>query len=262
MSGVRLLVGRLAECTGWRCVSREDLVAVVNRHGELAQRIVERLGKATQDYDEFCELRRPYVVLMRTALLEYAREADLIYHGFSGHLLVPRIAHFRRVRINASLPLRVSMTMARLSCSEEEAREYIARDDEARVRWARLMYGKDIRDPGQYDVCLDLSRTSVETAAHVICALAEDPGSQATAESRAELDSLLLGSHVEAALVSDPGTAEVEAGARVAEGRITVTGPYLDDARREQVLEVARRVAGDREVAYEPGYAPVLLAES
>lgn len=258
MSGVRKLVDRLEECTGWRSVSREDLVELVNRHGALAQRIVERLSKATQAYEQFCELRRPYVILMRTALLEYAREGDLIYHGYSGHLLVPPVGHFRRVRINAPLALRVEMTRARLDCSEEEAREHIAGDDEARVRWARFMYGKDIRDPGLYDLCIDLERTSIETACRVICSLAADPGCQSTPESTAQVENLLLASHVEAALVVDPRTAEIEAGARVEAGEVTVTGPYLDDARVEQVLAIARGVEGVGEVVYEPGYAPVL----
>lgn len=262
MSGVGLLVQQLEASTGWRSVSREDLAELVNQHGALAQRIVAQLDKATQAYEQFCELRRPYVILMRAALLECAQADELIYHGFSGHLLVPRIAHFQRVRINAPVPLRVEMTMARRQCSAEEARDYIRQDDEERVRWARFMYGKDIRDPGLYDLCINLERKSIETACRVICALAQDADCQATLASREQVERLLLASQVEAALVVDRRTAEIEAGARVEDGRVTVTGPYLDDARVEQVLEVARSVAGVELVEYEPGYAPILVMGS
>ena len=43
MSGVHLLMDCLYERTRIRRISREDLEEVVNRHGELAKRILERL---------------------------------------------------------------------------------------------------------------------------------------------------------------------------------------------------------------------------
>jgi cytidylate kinase len=258
MSGVTKLVERLVVCTGWRCISREDLVALVNRHGELAQRIVDRLGRAIQNYDQFCELRRPYVILMRTALLEYACEGDLIYHGYSGHLLVPPIRHFLRVRTNAPLALRLDMTRERLGCSEEDALTYIESDDEQRVRWARFMYGTDIRDPALYDLCINLERVPMDTGARVICALAQDEECQATTASREAAERLLLASQVEAALVSDPRTLDIEAAAQVSDGRVTVTGPYLEEIQMETLREVASGVPGVSEVSYVPGFAPFL----
>ncbi len=255
MSGVTRLVERLEGCTGWRCISREDLVALVNRQGALAQRIVDQLGRAIQAYDQFCDLRRPYVILMRTALLEYAREGDLIYHGYSGHLLVPPIRHFHRVRINAPPALRLEMTMERLHCSEEEARDYIERYDDQRIQWARFMYGTDIRDPSLYEVCLNLERMSLDTASRVICALAEDPEAQATPDSQERVERLLLASQVEAALVADTRTADIEASAQASGDRVAVTGPYLEDYQMDTVREVASGVPGVGEVSYEPGFA-------
>lgn len=253
MSGATRLVERLQTSTGWRCISREDLVDVVNRHGELAHRIVERLGNAIKNYDQFCELRRPYIVLMRAALLEYAREGDLLYHGYSGHLLVPPIRHFHRVRINAPLPLRIDMTKERLKCSVEAAVEYIEQDDERRAHWARFMYATDIRDPALYDLCINLERVSVDTACNVVRALAQDAGAQATPESSRLAEDLLLASQVEAALVSDPRTADIEAGATASGGRIVVTGPYLEETHLETLREVASAVSGVSEVTYQPG---------
>jgi cytidylate kinase len=256
MSGVTLLVQRLAECTGFSCVAREDLVALVNQHGALAHKIVERMGNPAQGYEQLCELRRPYVILMRAALLEYARRDDLIYHGYSGHLLLPPVPHFVRVRIGAPTAMRVEMTMARLHCGTEEARAHIVRDDEERVRWARFMYGQDIRDPSLYDVCINLERISFETACDLLCALKDAAACQANRESAALVDRLLLASRVEAALVTDPRTVSIEVGAEVSDGHVTLTGPYVDDARRAAVLEIARSVDGVSGVEYRHGFAP------
>jgi len=256
MSGVALLVEQLHEQTGVRCVSREDLVAVVNRHGALAQRVVERLHRAAQAYEAFCELRRPYLILMRAALLEYAREDDLVYQGFSGHLLLPPIHHFLTVRLHAPVAQRAAMTMRRLHCDEEDARRYIEQDDEERVRWARFMYGRDIRDPSLYDLCIKLERVGISTASRIVESTMRDPDCQATAESTEAVERLFLASLIEAALVTDPRTEDVEARVRVADGHATVVGPYLDDVRRDVVLDVARGVAGVSTAEYECGFVP------
>lgn len=262
MSGVTLLVEQLRERTGARCVSREDLVALVNQHGALAQRIVEQLSDAARAYEAFCELRRPYLILMRAALLEYAQRDNLVYHGFSGHLLLPPIPHFMAIRLNAPREVRTAMTMQRLHCDEEAANSYIDRDDEQRVRWARFMYGKDIRDPGLYDLCINLKRTSVNTACNLVQSMMSDPDCQATPESTQLVERLLCATRIEQALVTDPRTDAVEASARVSNGHVTVTGPYLDDVRRNAVLEIARGVAGVSDVAYQCGFVPQFSTES
>ncbi|HKJ92600.1 MAG TPA: cytidylate kinase family protein [Longimicrobiales bacterium] len=256
MTGVARLVERLKRRTGVRCVSREDLASRVDRHGRLARDVVDRLSKATREYDEFCELRRPYVTLMRTALLEIAAHDDVVYHGYSGHLLVGPIAHFIRVRITAPLAMRVEMTQARLGCTAEEADRYVRQDDEDRVRWARFMYGQDIRDPGLYDVCIDMRRLTLDTACNLISELLEDPDCQPTPESVRSVDELLLASRVEAALVSDARTSTVEASARASEGDVVLTGPYLEETQLDTVVEIARGVEGVRDVQYEYGYTP------
>lgn len=256
MTGVARLVERLKSRTGVRCVSREDLARRVDRHGQLARDVVRRLGKATQEYEEFCDLRRAYVILMREALLEFAVHDDLVYHGYSGHLLLPPIGHFIRVRITAPLEMRVKMTQERLGCSKAEAEEYVRQDDEDRVRWARFMYGQDIRDPDLYDTCINLGRLTLDTACNLISQLLEDRDCQPTPESMRTVDELLLASRVESALAADPRTSMVEASAHATDGRLVLTGPYLEDAQLDTVVEIARGVDGVRDVKYEFGYTP------
>ena len=48
----------------------------------------------------------------------------------------------------------MTMTMKRLGCDENSARGYITEADEYRVKWARFMYGRDIRNTLLYDLVL------------------------------------------------------------------------------------------------------------
>jgi len=262
MSGVHLLVDCLFERTGIRCISHEDLQEVVNRHGELAKRILERLDKATSAYDQFSELRWPYLVLMRNALLEEIRQDKVIYHGYSGHLLLPPIRHFVRLRIEAPLDLRVTMTMTRLGCDEKSAQEYIAEADDHRVKWARFMYGRDIRNTLLYDLILNLGHMSLEAACGIIERVLAEKDFQASLGSQAEVERLYLATSIEVALITDPRTQTYEISAAVQDDGINLIGPYIEEPDLSAVKEVAGTLPGVKDVRYTPGYAPSLEMNS
>ncbi|MFY9707538.1 MAG: cytidylate kinase family protein [Desulfobacterales bacterium] len=255
MSGVHLLVDCLHGQTGLRCIAREDLEEKVNRHGEIAVRVLEKLAKATSAYDQFRELRWPYVVLMRKALLEEIRHDDIVYHGYSGHLLLPALRHFVRVRIEAPIEMRVTMSMQRLACNEEQAREYIVNADEQRVRWARFMYAHDIRDTMLYDLNLNLDRVTLKAACGILECLMAEEDFQSSPESRAEVERLYLVTQIEESLVTDPRTAALEISAEVQDDGIHLIGPYVEDPELTTIFEIVQTVSGAANVFYDPGYA-------
>jgi hypothetical protein len=255
MSGVHLMMDcLLGDLSGLRCYSREDLEEIVNRHGKLATRTLEKLAHAASAYDQFSELRWPYMVLMRKAMLEELCADNAIYHGYSAQLLLPIIRHFVRVRIEAPVNMRVIMTMERLGCDDKAAREYIAEADRSRVKWARFMYGKDIRSPLLYDLNINLGHMTIKAACRMLEAIMGEPDFQATPESRRMVDRLHLAADIEVALVTDPRTEKFEIDADVDDQGIHLTGPYLDDAELDAVLEIARATPGVAHPTYTPGY--------
>lgn len=258
MSGSQIMAKCLSHASGFRCVTREDLVPLVNRYGELATRVTASISEATRNYEKFSELRRPFKILMRLALLEYARKENLAYFGYSGHLLVDGIDHFVRVRLIAPLELRVKTTMERMACTENEARDYIIKSDEERSYWARFMYGKNISDPRLYDLCINLDRMSFSTACSILAGIVKEKEFQPTDESVAAMENMYTAAKVEAALVTDPRTHAYEIGATADSGAVELKGPYLDDAEKSVVLNIAASVPGIRHLDYEPGYAPNL----
>jgi cytidylate kinase len=262
MSGVRLVVDCLHERTGIRCISREDLEKIVNQNGELATRVLERLAKATSAYNQFSELRWPYMVLMRKALLEEIRRDNVVYHGYSGHLLLPALRHFVRVRIEAPRDLRMKMTMERLGCDQQTAIDYITEADDYRVRWARFMYGQDIRNTLLYDFNINQARVPMNAACGILEYIMAAEDFQASAESQGEVDRLHLAASVEVALVMDPRTQTLEISAVVQNEGIQLTGPYLEDSELAAVKEIALNAAGVEDVQYSPGYAPKLEINS
>ena len=256
MSGVHLLVECLNERTGIPCVSREDLEEIVDHHGKLAKRVLEKLAHAASAYDQFSELRWPYMVLMRKAMLEEISADNVVYHGYSAQFLLPIIRHFVRVRIEAPLNMRLTMTMDRLKCDEQAAREYITEADQHRVKWARFMFGKDIRNTLFYDINLNLGHMTIDTVCGILESIMRQKDFQATSESQLAVDRLHLATDIEVALVTDPRTESFEISAEVTGDGIQLIGPYLEDSHLESVLEIAGSIHGAKNLHYSPGYAP------
>ncbi len=255
MSGVHLLVEYFHGKTGVRCISQEDLVKDVNKHGEIAARVLEKLAKAASAYDQFSELRWPYMVLMRKALLEEIRSDPVVYHGYSSHLLLPVLRHFVRVRIEAPLAMRVTMTMQRLSCDEEKAREHIFNADEQRVKWARFMFAQDIRDAMLYDLVVNLDHVTLDAACGILECIMAEADFQASPESRHEVERLFLATEIEEALVIDPRTVMLEISADIQDNGIRLIGPYVEDSELATIMEIVQKVSGTADVRYDPGYA-------
>jgi len=253
MSGGEALAHCLAERLSLRYLCREHLIEVIDAQCAHAKKVRASLDRATRAYEQFGQLRRPYIVLMRRALLGFIREGNVVYAGYASHLLVPTVPCCLRVRINAPMSLRIRNAIQRLGLPEEEAREAVLREDEQRVRWGRFMYGRDIRDPNLYDVCFLLDRMSLDSICTMVAAGLKGKDFQPTPEAAKTLEDLFLAASVEAALVSDARTLSWEIGARSRDGNVLLEGPFLEERPLADVLEVGRGVAGVRRVDYQPG---------
>jgi len=77
-------------------------------------------------------------------------------------------------------------------------------DDEERRKWALLLYGIDIVDPGLYDVVINISAMSVDNAVELIIKAVGFPCYQPTEASVRRIRDLALTAEVKAALFDFP----------------------------------------------------------
>lgn len=245
----------LAERLGVQCISRADLMELVGKKGMHARQVVESLSRASHAYLQFSRYRRAFVVLMRRAFLEMVRSYDLVYHGHACQFLVPDLPAHLGVRVNAPESARVRRAAAKLELPSDEAKEVIRREDEEQSRWGRFMYGKDVRDPAQYDVCVCLGCLPMSSVCAMLAALADHRELQPTSEQRKTLDDIYLAACVEETLVLHPVTSEVELAASARQGAVRLTGPYLDPKVQQDTEMIAGSVPGVVSVKYEVGYA-------
>ncbi|MCL5270806.1 MAG: cytidylate kinase family protein [bacterium] len=255
MTGGQALAHCLRDHLAFRCVCREDLVRTVDAQGEYAQKVLQSIHSATRAYEQFSHCRRPYLILMRLALLRFIRQGNLVYHGHAGHLLVADLKWCLRIRVDAPMPLRTKNAMERLDLSEADAREAVLREDEERVRWARFMYGTDIRDPKLYDACFSLERLTLNGICAMVAETLKQESFTPSPEDIRALDDLYLAARIDAALAVDSSLLNRDIRARARGGKVALVGPCLDDGDMARAVELAGGVEGVGAVEYQTGYA-------
>ncbi|HTX53324.1 MAG TPA: cytidylate kinase family protein [Candidatus Baltobacteraceae bacterium] len=242
-SGGSALAQQVAERLGYPCVSREVILEAAWASGMSAEEITAALEKRPSFWHRVMGQRTAYLTFVRAALCEHARDGRLVYHGHVGHLLLPGITHVLRVRATADQEFRIQAALPQHT-TREAALAHIARVDRERREWSQFLFGVNWDDPLLYDLVLNLSRISLDTACEAVLRLAARPEFQPTPASAKALRDLVLQSRVAAALAADDRTRDAALTVTANDGRVTVTGTAHWPEGVEAVAPVARQVEG------------------
>lgn len=253
MSGGAALAECLASHLGIPSVGREVLAEKAGALIGVSPGVVEeKLLHSPGFWERVTEDRRRYLVALQAVLAEYVVSGNLIYHGQTGQLLLRGVPAVMRVRLIAPLEMRVRTLMERHGMRRQAALEYIKQVDEDRLRWTRLVYDVDLRDPALYDLVINLETLSLETACLMVAEAAKRPEFAVTPEVRQVLADFALASRVKLALATHVATQSSQFEVTARGGSVTVKGVVPGPSlltrvtRRplEEVEEVVRSVAG------------------
>jgi cytidylate kinase len=184
--------------------------------------------------EELAADKARFVAFMVATLCERLEKGGLVYHGRTGHVVLPGLANVFRIRAITDQEDRIARAMARLGVPRDKARQYIEDVDEDRYRWVRALYGLDWNDPSQYDTVVNLTHMSVDNAAAALVTMAQLPEFQSTPASRRLLADLWLAAKCRLAIGRDPKTRRVDVTVRAERGQVAVT--YLPRDRQAAAL--------------------------
>lgn len=250
-SGGILLAQGLAQKTGYRLVSREDIIQSASKYGVSAETLEETLLKPPGFWERFSHERRRYLSFVQEALCDQAKEDGIIYHGNSGYILLRGISHVLCVHVVAPLGFRIDMLMKRENMFREDAIRYIEKMDQYRKNWTRFLYGVDWLDPTLYDLMINLKTLDIQGAVDIVAATAERKEFQTTPESRKAMENLLLASRVRSALAANRNTDAVEINVEADGGTVYLKGKIRPSSLIDEVLETAGKVEGVQNVNQE-----------
>lgn len=202
---------KLAQTLGYQCLSRDILLEASELYNIPEIKLVRAIHDAPSILERFTYSREPYVAYIRAALLHQVQKDNVVYHGLAGHFLLKGVPHVLKVRIIADLEDRVKEEMKRENISAEEARRILRKDDEERRKWSKHVYGIDTWDPSLYDLVINIKYITVDGAADIIKCALKDPCFQTTPEGQKLVDEMSLAARIEAALIEDIPSIQVEA---------------------------------------------------
>jgi hypothetical protein len=241
-----LVAGRL----GVPCISREAV-----RDAHAAAGAAESPGATLEEPPRFWQ-KTPgklpaHLNHLRARMLEQAPAGEFVYHGQAGQLLLGRVAHVLRVRVDAGEEYRVWAAVADFGLTEVEARKYVKTLDAQLKKWTKFLYGVDWEDPLLYDAVLRVDRVGIEGTACTIVRMTELPQFRPTDESLKAYGDLVLSTRVWEALSDDARTRSANVRVAADGGDVFVTGSA--DALRavEAVDAVAAVVPGVNRVVNE-----------
>jgi hypothetical protein len=188
--------------------------------------------------------RDHYLAFSRAYLCERALSESVVYHGRTGHLLLPGVGNILRIRAVQDLESRIAQVMKELSLEREAATRYIQDVDADRERWVRNMYGVAVDEPVNYDFTVTLQQLGVDNAASALVASAQLPDFQLTPASVGVLKDLHLGARARMALARNENTYRAAVKVRADRGVVTVNYLPQDSDAAPHIRRVLEGLPG------------------
>jgi cytidylate kinase len=239
------LAEKLAAKLGFDCIARESLTDSATDKGIPVGKIESAILKRRPISEALAIQVDMMKAFISAAICERALEREVVYHGRTGHLVLPGISHVLRIRAIANDEERINMTLRRMpTLSREKAKRYNDQVDEDRRRWVRTLYNADWEDPSLYDITVNSLNMTVENSASALVSVAQLPDFKETPASLQALQDTFLASECRLAIGRDERTRDVSATVKADRGNVAVT--YLPRQSKEAayIPEVLGRIGG------------------
>lgn len=243
-SGGLEIAERLAKRLDCESVSREILVKVAEDYGVAEKELNLAMEKPPRFWERSTQNRRLYLTFIRSALLEYAKNGCMVYHGHAGQFLLGDIDWVLKVRLIAPLERRVAIVMDSMGLNHDEAVQRIKKLDENRQRWTKFLYNEDWTDPSHFDIVVNLHTMTLETACDMISQLAMSPEFITTDERISEVADLALAARAEAVIANDPRTRGVDIKISVDRDSVMLEGYVEQEQLRTHIVNIVKEIEG------------------
>jgi cytidylate kinase len=247
-SGGGEIAEKVASSLKYRCVDREVLLEASRRYGISEAKYAEVLEAEGHWWERWVESLRLYRITLQAAMCEVAQGGGLVYYGRAGQELFPGIRHVLKVLIVAPMEYREQEVKARKGLEGEKARHFLKELDRVRSRRLRALFNVDWLDPVGYDLVLNSSRISTDSAAYLIAEMARRDELRPTKETEKAFQDLTTTARIQAALITSPKTRNIIVNVRSDGGQVQISGILADPDLEKEIVRIANAVSGVTEV--------------
>lgn len=233
---------------GYELISREDLLEEATRQRIPVGKLETAIVKPHIYSQRLAVELEHYKALATSILCEKALDHDIVYHGRTGHLLLPGVDNIFKIRVVSDMEHRIATVMDQFNLPRRKAKQYIEAVEEDRRKWVRKFYNVDWDVFTLYDMVVNLTQISAANAASAACAMAQLPEFQSTPASVAALRDLLLASRARLILARNEKTRDVNVKIMAVRGVVNVTYSFQQAEKAAAIMEALQELTEARQV--------------
>lgn len=238
------LAEKLASKMDATCLSREQITDEATNFGIPVGKLEMTVLKHRPLSEAMGIARDMFKAFVAAYISERVLDGSVVYHGRTGHLVLPDLKSVLRVRTIEDMEARINRIMTRLRLSREKAKTYATQVDEDRKRWVRRIYNVDWDDPSLYDVVLNAAHLSSENAASVLVEMSQLAEFQITPASFRILQDILLSSRCRLAIGSADATRNMSVTVQANKGFVSATYPPHQADQAGKIPSVLEKIDG------------------
>lgn len=159
----------------WHVFDKDLAKVVLEEHHlprEMADYMEENKVSEIKDMiEEMAGMHPPHFTLVRQTsetIAHLARFGHAVIVGRGGNIVTRKLAGGLHVRLIGSQEKRIKHVENFFKLSTAEAAKKVQGDDKARQDYLKQNFGRDVNEPGQYDLVINTDGISYEAAAKII----------------------------------------------------------------------------------------------
>ncbi len=244
-SGGRRVARALADDPGLRCLDHEAILARIRAAGLRWETWTESFDEqAPRLWEKYDRSFRGFIALVQSTILDEAAAGGVVILGRGANYLLADTPFALSVRVVAPMETRISRLADRESIDSESAKWLVEKTDRERAGFLLTVYGRDGRDPADYDMVFNSGNMSLDEITGAVRKEIREKEKLKTEASMEALRMKALAASIKARLLTSlpffMPTLEVE----YSGGSIRLRGVVRLPREREMVMQTAKAVAG------------------
>jgi len=254
-SGGRKVGSVLAEKAGYRFLDHEGIVTRIKTAGHRWEKWAEEFDEHSPWlWEKYDWSYRGLTALIQSTILDEALLDNVVIIGRGANFLLRDIPFALSVRIVAPLELRISRVSEREAIEADSARWLVEKTDRQRAGFLYTVYGKDGKNPADYDMLFDSGTTLFDEIVAALLALVPERDRRKDDNSLRELRMRAVAARIKARLLTALPFFIPTVEAVYEEGHIHLRGVVRLPRERDLVVKEAKNLAGDAPLKIELRY--------
>lgn len=248
-SGGFLVSERVAEKLGYQFLDGDAIREMAENYGlsvDSVRKADEKPPPFDAQLDQLVELDLQQIELL---ILESAQKDNVLIYGRGAHFILSDLKGIFRVRFVAPFEERVERWAEREWLDPDLAREMVRKSDQQRAGFIKYYFNRDWTDPLEYDLVINTSRITLDTAVDVICKGIRDKNLRNSQENNQKtISDLIIQKRLKIAILSSEIVDGYHVEITCDDGVVTLGGHVHSREEHKQVMELAKTIEGIKDI--------------